>query len=384
MQVALRLADPHVQDVHNGYRDEPGPHLAGHRASQERLAAAGWSVEQQTTAQTLAEQVAQLLVAHRGQERHLQALLDLHHAADVGQADRRGLHVEGAVLVAQHWVRFVARLARTGAERTRRTAPRAHPSPRPKLAASSRRPGRAPSSPACGRRRAGAAARTPGGAPPRPRGRRPAAVHTGAAAAGRRRGGPRRRPAGFAGARNPSRAIMLIRRRPWHPERSGTRGFVMTDDLFRPTIEDRTTVTTHRGVRSRSSTPPSSAARSPGRCWVCSTDGGCGWHVGPLLAIAGTGAAAIVARFLVTPALTGRTSARLIGAAAGVLVWGVILLVQKRPFRVYEVGGGEPASLVGGRLRRRDRLRHPRGRCAGLARLLTPTPTTTRTTRTSR
>ncbi|MCI4064415.1 hypothetical protein MRQ36_18125 [Micromonospora sp. R77] len=70
---------------------------------------------------------------------------------------------------------------------------------------------------------------------------------------------------------------------------------------------------------------------------------------GPILAVAGTGVAALVARALVTVALfDGHASgpARLVGALCGALVWGVANLTQKSAFRTWEMRGGEPASLV--------------------------------------
>ena len=120
----------------------------------------------------------------------------------------------------------------------------------------------------------------------------------------------------------------------------------MTDDLFRPTIEDRATVTTPPWRPQSILYPAFFGGPLAGTVLGLLNGRRLRLPTSSMLAIAVAGAAAIVARILVTPALTGQTSARLIGAVAGVLVWGVILLVQKRPFRVYEVGGGEPASLV--------------------------------------
>jgi hypothetical protein len=120
----------------------------------------------------------------------------------------------------------------------------------------------------------------------------------------------------------------------------------MTDDLFRPTIEDRATVTSPPWRPQSILYPAFFGGPLAGTVLGLINGRRLRLATGPLLAIAGTGAAAIVARFLVTSALDGRTSARLIGSIAGVVVWGVIMLVQKRPFRVYEIGSGEPASLV--------------------------------------
>ena len=74
---------------------EPGAELAGHGPGDERLAAAGRPVQQQAAAQALAVQLAQLRVAHRGQERGLEPLLDLVHPGHVGQLEGGALGVEG-------------------------------------------------------------------------------------------------------------------------------------------------------------------------------------------------------------------------------------------------------------------------------------------------
>lgn len=67
------------------------------------------------------------------------------------------------------------------------------------------------------------------------------------------------------------------------------------------------------------------------------------------LAIAGAGLVALAARVIITVTLLdGRVSGpgRLIGALCGALAWAVANLVQKGPFRSYEMRGGEPTSLV--------------------------------------
>jgi hypothetical protein len=72
-----------------------------------------------------------------------------------------------------------------------------------------------------------------------------------------------------------------------------------------------------------------------------------GVKLGPLLAIAATGIAAVVGRVLVTNAINAGGSTRVLGSAAGLAVWGVIMTVQKRPFRAFLYWGRDPASLVG-------------------------------------
>jgi hypothetical protein len=121
----------------------------------------------------------------------------------------------------------------------------------------------------------------------------------------------------------------------------------MTDDLFRPTIEARPTV----------ESPPWRPASivypaffgGPLAGMVLGLVNGRRLDLGgrAMLAIGAAGVAAIIGRTIVTAVLDGQVSARFIGAAAGALVWGVIVTLQKRPFRVYELTGGEPARLIG-------------------------------------
>jgi hypothetical protein len=70
-----------------------------------------------------------------------------------------------------------------------------------------------------------------------------------------------------------------------------------------------------------------------------------GRHVALILA---AGAAALIAMVLVTVLVLADASTgaqRITFSIAGVAVWGVIQLVQRRPFRVFLLRGGEPASL---------------------------------------
>ncbi|MBO4207566.1 hypothetical protein [Micromonospora echinofusca] len=65
------------------------------------------------------------------------------------------------------------------------------------------------------------------------------------------------------------------------------------------------------------------------------------------LALLGTGLLALGARIAVTLLLTPSVGgpARAVGAAAGVLTWLTVRGTQSRPFRAYELRGGEPARL---------------------------------------
>ncbi len=121
----------------------------------------------------------------------------------------------------------------------------------------------------------------------------------------------------------------------------------MTDELFRPTIEARQA--------------PLKPPWRPGSIVYPAFFGGplagtvlgllngrrlsLGWRA--MLAIGVAGVAAIVGRGVATVMTDGQTSGRLLGALAGAAIWGVIAFVQKRHFRVFELAGGEPSSLVG-------------------------------------
>ena len=94
VQVALGLADPHVQHVDDRQRGELRAHLAGDRPGQEGLAAAGRAVEQQAAAQALAVQRPQLRVAQRRQERQLEPLLDVRPCRRRRRAGCRRLDIE--------------------------------------------------------------------------------------------------------------------------------------------------------------------------------------------------------------------------------------------------------------------------------------------------
>jgi hypothetical protein len=66
--------------------------------------------------------------------------------------------------------------------------------------------------------------------------------------------------------------------------------------------------------------------------------------------IVATGAAALVAQLMVVVFLLDELSTgvqRLSFSVAGIIVWSVAKLVQQRPFRIFLLRGGEPASLWG-------------------------------------
>ncbi|WP_250034847.1 hypothetical protein [Paractinoplanes maris] len=68
---------------------------------------------------------------------------------------------------------------------------------------------------------------------------------------------------------------------------------------------------------------------------------------GHLLAIAGAGLAGFAARAVVEGFTDGNSPTRLAGTVTGLLVWLVVLSLQRRPFRVVALRGHGPARLLG-------------------------------------
>jgi len=87
VEVALALAEPHVEDLVEADAEEASPQLAGDRAGKEGLAAPRGAVEQQAAPERLPVHLAELRVAQGTEERGLEAALDLVEAADVGEGD---------------------------------------------------------------------------------------------------------------------------------------------------------------------------------------------------------------------------------------------------------------------------------------------------------
>jgi hypothetical protein len=73
--------------------EEVRPELAGDGTGDERLSAAGRPVQEQAACGGLAEGLGELRVTHGSEKGELQALLDLLHAAHVGQPDAGRLDV---------------------------------------------------------------------------------------------------------------------------------------------------------------------------------------------------------------------------------------------------------------------------------------------------
>ncbi|MBM2622777.1 hypothetical protein JIG36_45485 [Actinoplanes sp. LDG1-06] len=65
-----------------------------------------------------------------------------------------------------------------------------------------------------------------------------------------------------------------------------------------------------------------------------------------LLAIAGAGVAGFGARLVAGAFVESDSGVRLSGTVSGILVWLVVLLLQRRAFRVAMLRGVEPASLI--------------------------------------
>ncbi|MCO8270182.1 hypothetical protein M1L60_06195 [Actinoplanes sp. TRM 88003] len=66
-----------------------------------------------------------------------------------------------------------------------------------------------------------------------------------------------------------------------------------------------------------------------------------------LVAIGAAGVAGFGARIAVGALTDGNSALRLAGTVCGLLVWLVVLSLQRRPFRVATLRGREPARLIG-------------------------------------
>ena len=121
----------------------------------------------------------------------------------------------------------------------------------------------------------------------------------------------------------------------------------MQDDLFRPTIREQPTP-------GKPPWRPESIVYPAffGGPLAAATLGLLNGHrlalpTGQLLAIAGAGVAGFAARVTVGALTDGNSTVRLAGTVCGLLVWLVVLSLQRRPFRVAILRGREPARLIG-------------------------------------
>jgi len=121
----------------------------------------------------------------------------------------------------------------------------------------------------------------------------------------------------------------------------------MEDELFRPTIQDRSH-TAKPPWRPDSILYPAFFGGPVAAAVLGLINGGrLGLPRVQLAAIAGAAVAAFAARLVVTASLGGGSGARLAGSLTGILVWLVVMAFQRRPFRAFSFGGGEPSRLVG-------------------------------------
>jgi hypothetical protein len=121
----------------------------------------------------------------------------------------------------------------------------------------------------------------------------------------------------------------------------------MSDELFRPTVRDRPA--------------PGPAPWRPDSILYPAFFGGAlaaatlgllngrrlGLRAGAQVTVAGAGLVAIVLRVVVLHLLGDASSFRLLVPLAGIPVWLVVLAVQRRPFRAFTFGSGEPSRLTG-------------------------------------
>ncbi|WP_155371544.1 hypothetical protein [Catellatospora vulcania] len=121
----------------------------------------------------------------------------------------------------------------------------------------------------------------------------------------------------------------------------------MNDDLFQPTIGARPVVT-ERPWRPSSLVYPAFFG-GPLAVTMLGVLNARRLSLGrnQQLILAGAGLAAILARLAVTGLLGGQVGARTLGTLFGLAVWGLIAATQKKAFRAYQYGDGEPASLFG-------------------------------------
>jgi hypothetical protein len=89
MQLLLAFTEVHPEHLVDADRDELGVDLAGRRTGEIRLAAPGRAVEEDPAAGLLAVRAEELRLGERVDDLHTDLVLQLFHAADVGERDRR-------------------------------------------------------------------------------------------------------------------------------------------------------------------------------------------------------------------------------------------------------------------------------------------------------
>ena len=120
----------------------------------------------------------------------------------------------------------------------------------------------------------------------------------------------------------------------------------MQDELFSPTIRDQAPPR-RRPWRPESIVYPAFFGGPTAAALLGVLNGRrLGLPTGHLLAIAGAGVAGFGARLAVGAFDVSSSAVRLAGTATGILVWLVVLALQRRPFRVATLRGVESAGLV--------------------------------------
>jgi hypothetical protein len=85
VQAFLAFTEPHVEDLGETDRVEPGTNFTGQRPRQERLSATGRPVEYEPASDLLSESPMKLRIAQRRQEAPLELCFHVFHASDVGE-----------------------------------------------------------------------------------------------------------------------------------------------------------------------------------------------------------------------------------------------------------------------------------------------------------
>lgn len=121
----------------------------------------------------------------------------------------------------------------------------------------------------------------------------------------------------------------------------------MHDDLFTPTIGDRP-APAKRPWRPESIVYPAFFGGPLAAATLGVLNGRrLALPTGLLIAIGGAGVVGFAARIVASVSLGNTSGSRLAGNVCGVLVWLVVLSLQRRPFRVAVLRGVTPANLIG-------------------------------------
>ena len=97
VEVRFGVADELVEDVGEGDSDKGRPDLTRECTRDVGFAASRGAVEHEAAPEALAVEPAEFRVAQGRQERHVEAVFDVLHAADVGQCGGGGFDVPGVL-----------------------------------------------------------------------------------------------------------------------------------------------------------------------------------------------------------------------------------------------------------------------------------------------